>query len=64
MQKKLGVKVSKINSLCDTRWNCRWKNCESVIQNYEAIIAVLQDEIDNQLDPNVNKAIGMLTILK
>ncbi|KAE9522414.1 hypothetical protein AGLY_017173 [Aphis glycines] len=36
MQRKLEVKISKINSLSDTRWNCRWKNCESVINNYEA----------------------------
>jgi len=60
MQRKLGVKISKINSLSDTRWNCRWKICESVINNYEAIIAVLQEEIDNQLDRNVNEVIGIL----
>ncbi|XP_025416749.1 zinc finger MYM-type protein 1-like isoform X1 [Sipha flava] len=34
MHRKLGVKISKINSLSDTRWNCRWKNCESVVYNY------------------------------
>lgn len=30
--------------------------------NYEGIIAVLQKEIDNQLDRNVNEAIGMLIL--
>lgn len=64
MQKKLGVKVLKINSLSDTRWNCRMKNCESVLENYEAIVAVLQEEIDNQLDRNVSEAIGIIIVFK
>jgi len=62
MQNILGVKISKISSLSYTRWNCRWKNCESVINNYKAIVAVLQEEIDNQLDRNLNEAIGILIL--
>lgn len=64
MQKQLGIKRTQINSLSDTRWNCRFQNCEAVLHNYKAIIIyiinILQEEIDNQVDRNVNEALGKL----
>lgn len=58
MQKKLGIKSIHIGCLSDTRWNCRFKNCEAILHNYKAIINVLQEEIDNQTDRNANEALG------
>jgi hypothetical protein len=52
MQKQLGIKSTQIGSLNDTRWNCRFKNCEAVLYNYKAIMNVLQEEIKNKILKN------------
>lgn len=62
MQRLLGIKNIKIGCLSDTRWNCRFKNCEAVLYNYKAIVKILQEEIESQMDKNVNEAIGMLIL--
>lgn len=46
--------------ICDTRWICRYKNCEAIINNYKAIIATLQKEVEDQYDKNVAQAIGIV----
>lgn len=60
MQNKLGIKSTKIGCLSDTRWNCRFKNCEAILYNFKAIVNVLKDEIEKQTDRNVNEAIGKI----
>ncbi|KAL4112638.1 hypothetical protein QTP88_016386 [Uroleucon formosanum] len=46
--------------VCDTRWVCRFKNCEAMIRNYTAIIEYLSNEIEEQSDKDV-EAIGILS---
>lgn len=46
MQNKLGVKKKMLTKLSDTRWNCRYQNCEAVINCYEAIVKTLEEEIE------------------
>lgn len=58
IQTKLGIKKLSITKISDTRWNCRYKNCESVIISYKAIIKALEEEIANESDRDVNEAIG------
>lgn len=55
-QKKLGRKVKTIGKISDTRWNCRHTNFDSVLDCYQALIHVLQEEIENDYDKDVNKA--------
>lgn len=43
----------------DTRWICRFRNCQSIINNFEALIRILREEIDINNDKNVAQAIGM-----
>lgn len=59
MQKQLSLKILTIGRISDTRWNCRYKNCEAVIQSYQAIVNVLQEEIEEEMDKDVNEAIGI-----
>lgn len=63
MQNKLGIKKQNIIRVSDTRWNCRYKNCEAVLSCYEAIIRVLEEEVENQNDRDVNEAIGNYTCI-
>lgn len=46
--------------ICDTRWICRYKNCEAIIHIYKSIVAVLQKEVDDQYDKDVAQAIGVV----
>jgi hypothetical protein len=46
--------------ICNTRWICRYKNCEVIINNYKAIVAVLQKEIEDQYNKDVAQAIGIV----
>lgn len=48
MQNKLNLKKTKIGQLSDTRWVCRYKSCEAVLNNFEAIICILTEEIEAQ----------------
>jgi hypothetical protein len=34
--------------LSDTRWNCCYRNIESVNNSYKAIIQALEEEIENE----------------
>ncbi|KAL4083617.1 hypothetical protein QTP88_028933 [Uroleucon formosanum] len=57
IQTKLGIKYTSMIRLSDTRWNCRYRNIESVKASYKAIIQVLEEEIENEDDRGVNEAI-------
>jgi len=46
--------------ICDTRWICHYKNCEAIINNYKAIVAILQKEVEDQNDKHVAQAIGIV----
>lgn len=46
--------------ICDTRWICRYKNCKAIINNYKAIVAILQKKVENQNDKHVAQAIGIV----
>lgn len=58
VQENLKIKKSTLMRVCDTRWICRFKNCESIINNFECIIQILQEEIVSDSDKNVSQAIG------
>ncbi|CAI6355444.1 unnamed protein product [Macrosiphum euphorbiae] len=60
IQEKLGIKKTKLCSISDTRWSCRFKNCKMVMEHYSSIIKVLKYEIDENTDKNVANAIGIL----
>lgn len=58
VQSKLGLKKGNVLRVCDTRRVCRVKNCESMIQNYSAILEFLNNEVEAQIDKDVVEAIG------
>jgi len=58
IQYKLGVKNKSITKLSNTRWNCRYRNCEAVMSNYKSIVDTLINDIENESDKDVNEAIG------
>lgn len=58
VQSKLGLKKGNILRICDTRWVCRYKNCESMIKNYSSILEFLKNEVEAQLDKDAIEAIG------
>lgn len=60
IQTKLGIKHATMIRLSDTRWNCRYRNIESVKNSYKAIIQALEEEIENEDDRGVNEAIGII----
>lgn len=59
MQKELGLTKITLSQLSDTRWVCRFKSCDALINNYDAIANVLTNEIDEQESKDVAQAIGM-----
>lgn len=65
MHEALGIKSGRaITSLSTTRWSCRFENCRAVLTNYEAINAVLEDEINKNQDKNSVEAIGLLSCIQ
>jgi len=62
MQKKLGIKETSLTRISDTRWNCRFKNCRAVKQNYQAIIQLLNSEVDIAMNRDVSQAIGNIML--
>ena len=52
--------------MSDTRWVCRYKNCDAILQidfakndtNFAAILQILHGEIEENSDRNVSQAIG------
>ncbi|KAF0726097.1 zinc finger MYM-type protein 1-like, partial [Aphis craccivora] len=59
IQLQLGLKKGNILRVCDTRWVCRYKNCESMLTNYSAILNFLINEVDTQADKDVVEAIEL-----
>lgn len=59
MQNKLGIKKKILTKLSDTRWNCRFRNCEAVKNCYESIVKTLEEEIENEIDKDTNEALGI-----
>lgn len=57
IQLQLGLKKGNILRECDTRWVCRFKNCDSMLKNYSAILNFLINEVDIQADKDVVQAI-------
>lgn len=57
---KLNMKKITLSQLSDTRWVCRYKSCDAVITNFNVIVQVLNDEIDDQQSKCVAQAIGLL----
>lgn len=51
-------KSTTVMRVCDTRWVCRYKNCESIINNFESIVKALKEEVEDQADKDVAQAIG------
>lgn len=58
VQSKLGLKKGNVLRICDTRWVCRYKNCESMIKNYSSILEFLKNEVEAQMDKDAIEAIG------
>lgn len=60
----LGVKPFEITQLSDTRWICRFANCQKVVKQYQTIIEALEREIDDNSDLKSVTASGILTAMK
>jgi undecaprenyl pyrophosphate synthase len=60
IQTKLGIKHTTMIRLSNTNWNCCYRNIESVKNIYKVIIQALEEEIENEYDRRVNKAIGII----
>lgn len=50
----------EMESLSTTRWSCRFKNCESVMSNYNVITEVLKEEVSHARGKNAVDALGIL----
>jgi len=48
--------------ISDTHQACRYTICHAVKNNYEVILEILRDEINNNNDMDVAQAIGILNI--
>ena len=59
MQIKMDIKESSIIRISNTRWTCRYRNCNVVKDNFKVIIEVLKEEIDANRDADVAQAIGI-----
>ncbi len=60
----LGVKPFEISQLCDTRWICRFVNCQNVVKNFQTIIEALEKEVADSADRKSVEASGILTAMK
>lgn len=60
IQSKLELRKGNVLRICDTRWVCRFKNCDSMINNYPAILEFLINEVEDQNDKDAVEAIGEL----
>lgn len=58
VQNQLGMKNKTMIHMSDTRWVWRFKNCNVIINNFAAILQLLQEEIENNSDRKVSPAIG------
>lgn len=58
-QESLSIKFGELHSLSETRWACRFENCRAIINNYEDIKTVLEDEASSRQSRSV-ESIGLL----
>lgn len=63
LQRTLGIVHMEINSLSTTRWSCRFKNCVTVLENFDAIFDDLEIEIVQSKDKDAVEARGILGAL-
>ncbi|XP_060872929.1 zinc finger MYM-type protein 1-like isoform X1 [Metopolophium dirhodum] len=61
IQSKLELRKGNVLRICDTRWVCRFKNCDAMIKNYPAILKFLINEVEEQNDKDAVEAIGILS---
>jgi len=54
----LGVKKKSITELSNIRWNCCYRNCETIMSSHIAIVDTLINLIENESNKDVNEAIG------
>jgi len=59
LQESLKINKNSLMRVSDTKWICRFRNCQSIINNFEAIIQILREEIDINNDKNVVQAVGI-----
>lgn len=64
IQKQLGIKPREIMQISDTRWACRFENCDMVKQYYSSILEVLDTEVEVNNDFNCAEASGIFNNLK
>jgi len=55
---QLGLKKGTVLRICDTRWVCRYKNCEAMLLNFKSIIEFLTIEVDENNDKYAAQALG------
>lgn len=60
MQGNLGLNKGNLLRICDTRWVCRYKNCVAMLKNYSSILNILNDEIEEQTDKDVARALDIV----
>lgn len=48
IQSQLRLRKGNVLRICDTRWVCRFKNCDLMINNYPAILKFLINEVEDQ----------------
>lgn len=60
MQKNLSLNKGNVLRTCNTRWMCRYKNCVAMLNNYSSIINILNEEIKEQIDKDVARALGII----
>ncbi|KAL4098360.1 hypothetical protein QTP88_022989 [Uroleucon formosanum] len=61
IQFKLELRKGNVLRICDTRWVCRFKNCDAMIKNYPAILKFLINEVEEQNYKDAVEAIGILS---
>lgn len=56
----LNIRKKSITRISDTRWSCRFHNCKFIIENYDALVQVLSEEIENNNDRDIAQAKGII----
>jgi len=60
MQGNLELNKGNLLRICDTRCVCRYKNYIAMLKNYSSILNILNDEIEEQTDKDVVRALGIV----
>jgi len=58
LQSKLGLKKGSMLRVYDTRWVSRYKNCEAMLINFNAIVEYFDHENNEKSDRDFAQAIG------